>query len=73
MAGGHVWHGGGHEWQGACMAEGCASWGGGCAWQEKRQLHRAIHILLECILVWQNFSQKLHESERIWTERVCVH
>ena len=26
-------------------------------------------ILLECILVWQNFGPKLHENERNWIKR----
>ena len=30
---------------------------------------RAVRILLECILVLQNFCRKLHENERILTER----
>ena len=34
----------GGVWQGGCMA-------GGDAWQERRPLQRAVHILLECFLV----------------------
>ena len=41
----------------ACVAGGHAWWGGmrdggGHAWQEKRQLQRAVRILRECILVF---------------------
>ena len=45
--GGHAWWGGGgvHAWHGACMAEGYA-------WQERWPLQRVVHILLECILVY---------------------
>ena len=60
--GGHAWQRG-HVWQGACMAEGgmhgegvylvgvCMV--GGHAWQILRDTvnERAVHILLECILV----------------------
>ena len=65
MAGGHAWqgdmcggsgacmvwgmHGRGHVWRGVCML-------GGHPWQEKWQLQRAVHILLECILVLRRFS-----------------
>ena len=52
MAGGM--HGRGHAWQGGGMhGRGARAWRGegGSAWQEKRQLQRAVHILLECILV----------------------
>ena len=48
MAGGCVagdMHGRGHVWWGACMA-------GGHAWQERWPLQQAVHILLECILVF---------------------
>ena len=66
MAVGHAWQGG-HAWPGGmrgrrvCMAGGgvhgrgaylvgvCMA--GGHVWQEKRQLQRAVRILLECILV----------------------
>ena len=35
----------------------------------RRLLLRTVRILLECILVWQDFCRKLPESERNWTER----
>ena len=35
---------GGHVWQGACMAVGACI-------QQRRPLKRAVHVLLECILV----------------------
>ena len=38
-----------HVWQGACLAGGRA-WQGR-VWQERWPLQRAVHILLECILV----------------------
>ena len=54
---GHVWQGGhacwGCAWQGVCMA------GGGHAWQILQDTvnEQAVHILLECILVYyMNFS-----------------
>ena len=62
---GHAWQGGmcgrGHEWQGGmsgggtCMAGG--AWWGACMpqqilWDTVNEW--AIHILLECILVWNN-------------------
>ena len=54
MAGGHAWWGvcmaGGHVWWGGVRGRG-ACMAGGCAWQEERQLQRAVRILLECILV----------------------
>ena len=28
---------------------------------------RPVRILLECILVWQDFCRKLHENKRFWT------
>ena len=34
-----------------------------------RPLRRTVCILLECILVWQEFCQKLHDNERNWTTR----
>ena len=61
--GGHAWQGE-HGWQAACVAGGCAFQGvctvgggrGACmtgegAWQERWSLKRAVHILLECIIV----------------------
>ena len=56
MAGGHAWQGGmhgrGHAWQGCVCGRGCACQGGH-AWQILGDTvnERAIHILLECILV----------------------
>ena len=55
MAGGHACQGGACMAGWACMAGGMC--GGGHAWQwgaggrKKRQLQRAVRILLECILV----------------------
>ena len=61
MSGGHAWQGG-HVWQGACVAGGGhGGEGGGHTWQERWPLLRAVHILIECILVFYNFvlfSQK---------------
>ena len=34
-----------------------------------RPLLRAVRILLECILVWQDFCWILHKNESNWTER----
>ena len=76
--GGHAWQRGMHECvcgRGACMAgDMCGSWRacmarecvwqGGCAWQEKWPLEWAVRILLECILVWQIFFQKLYGNEK---------
>ena len=47
LAWGHVWQ------QGVCMAGGHVWWQGGHAWQILRDMvyERAVHILLECILV----------------------
>ena len=56
MCGGHAWQGGvhgrgwGHVWQGACMT----GWGRH-AWQARWPLLWTVRILLECILVCQNF------------------
>ena len=62
-----AWHGM-HGWRGmcdlggggACVARGCAfvagrgvCMAGGHAWQERQPLHQAVHILLECILVFK--------------------
>ena len=49
MAGGV--HGGGHAWQGE-----------GHAWQEKRQLQRAVCILLVCTLV----VYKCKSTDALW-------
>ena len=51
---------GGMHSRGACMAGGMH--GGGHAWHTVNE--RAVHILLECILIWPNFHRKLHENER---------
>ena len=52
---GHVWNG--CTWAGVCMAGGCA-WQGVCmppGHYEIRSVNaRAVHILLECILVNEN-------------------
>ena len=88
MAGGHVWQGGRACLVGACMAGGmhgrgvcvaggmCGSGGacmaGGHVWQENRPLQWVVCILLECILVWQIFFQKLYGNEKNWTERGCT-
>ena len=54
---GHAWQGGTCMAKWACMAGGGGMCGGGTCvavgrgWQEKRQLQRAVRILLECILV----------------------
>ena len=40
------------------MAGGMCNEGGGHVWQEKWQLQRAVHILLEYILVCDDFSAK---------------
>ena len=71
MAEGHAWRGcvwQGCVWWGACVAGGCVwqvgvclawghAWQGGKhAWQEKRQLQRAVRILLECTLVSNVFA-----------------
>ena len=47
LAWGHVWQ------QGVCMAGRHVWWQGGHAWQILRDMvnERAVHILLECILV----------------------
>ena len=45
---GHVWWG--HAWQG-----GHAWWGH--AWQERQPLQQTLRILLECILVLQEFCK----------------
>ena len=45
---------------------------GGCLVQTPlpgRLLLRVVRILLECILVWQDYCGKPHENERQWTER----
>ena len=36
---------------------------------EWQPLQWSVCILLECILIWQDFCQKLHENERNWTQR----
>ena len=33
----------------------------------RRLLQQMVRILLECILVWQDFCRNLHENERNWT------
>ena len=33
------------------------------------QLQQTVRILLQCILVWHNFCQKLYENFKNWTER----
>ena len=61
---------------GGWLVRGCLVWGvlvpspgwvpGG---DPPRQiLLRAVHIILECILVLKNVCQKLHENKRNWTE-----
>ena len=37
--------------------------------RERWLLLRTVRILLECILIWQDFCRKLYENERNWTER----
>ena len=55
--GGHAWqggmHGGGVHGRGACVVVGTCMAGGGHAWQILRDTvnERAVHILLECILM----------------------
>ena len=48
-------HDGAYAWQGVCVVGALHGKGacvaGGCAWQERRSLQRAVCILLECILV----------------------
>ena len=65
---GYAWQGacmaGDMHGRGACMAGGACMTGGTCvagrcAWQEKRQLQQAVHILLECILVTLIIHTKL--------------
>ena len=38
---------------------------GGHAWQERRPLHRAVRILLECILVWIEKSKEVTSNSRL--------
>ena len=53
MHGGGGMHGRGNAWWGVAggVCGGGHAWQGGHVWQEKRQLQRAVRILLECILV----------------------
>ena len=55
VVGGHAWQGvmaRGHTWQGDnTHGNGGVHGKGGACVQEKRPLKRAVHILLECILV----------------------
>ena len=57
LQGGCLLLGGGGLLQGWCLVETPPGW----------PLLQMVHILLECILVFQFFCQKLHENERIWT------
>ena len=46
--------------------------GGGWRWAAPPKLeNQAVHILLECSFVLQDFSRKLHENERNWMEGRC--
>ena len=53
---------GGHAWQGACVAGG--GHGGGHTWQERWPLLVAVHILMECILVF--FYNFVRFSRKQW-------
>ena len=54
----------------AWSRRGCLFPGGAGWWRPPpgHLLLRAVHILLECILVWHNFCRKLHENEKNWNE-----
>ena len=46
-----------------------AGWvGGGVGSPGPHPGEYAVRILLECILVWEEFCRKLHENEMNWTE-----
>ena len=51
LPGGVCMAGGVHGEGGLCMAKGGVHGEGERVWQETQPLQRAIHILLECILV----------------------
>ena len=58
--------------RGGCLLLGGAWSQGGCLVETPlpgRLLLRVVRILLECILVWQDYCGKPHENERQWTER----
>ena len=86
---GHVWWVRRCPWQevcmtgGVCMAGWCA-WQGVCmaggvhgrgvhAWKERRQLQRAVRILLECILVinYEQFLEKFLKN-LVHCGRLCI-
>ena len=66
MAGGHAWCG--HVWKGGVC-------GRGHVWQILRDTvnERAVHILLECILVLVKFSLRiLKRSRKLFPENICA-